>query len=225
MVILELYSTNLKTRYRNYLCSKASFLVFVINCIKIIFPFILCYSSRGFWLKADVFYEQPDVRFKGEYIFVGYTNNISFPVICSNVEHYSDLNNEDSCMLIEEREVDANYDGKVDELIFELNLILPKDINIIVFNLILPIDYKLHSTCPINMQILELSQRSPLRCHANYINEDYNSNIIKDLSDDISMKNILENFNRRNLSISLANTHKTYQIDSIEKFTQAYESH
>lgn len=54
---------------------------------------------EGFRMRYDTFHEQPDVRFTGEYLFIGYTNNISFPIICSNI--YWEVNNQDNCILIQ----------------------------------------------------------------------------------------------------------------------------
>lgn len=38
----------------------------------------------GFWMKRDVFYAFPDVRFQGKYIFVASTNNKTLPIVCSS---------------------------------------------------------------------------------------------------------------------------------------------
>lgn len=57
-------------------------------------------NFAGFWMKYDTFHEQPNIRFRGEYLFLGYTNNISFPIICNNLDYYHQRNNEDTCTII-----------------------------------------------------------------------------------------------------------------------------
>ncbi|KAK9712736.1 Transmembrane protein 231 [Popillia japonica] len=237
VIVLELYSKSLKTTYKNHLCSKATFFILLINLIKIALPFLLCCNGQGFRMRYDTFHEQPDVRFTGEYLFIGYTNNISFPIICSNI--YWEVNNQDNCILIQAREIDTNYDGKIDEFTFKLTANLPKNVKIHSFELLLPIDYMLHETCPINMQsmiflqetlnnfmnmlsitsVLEISQKFPLQCYSNYMNRDYNSSTVTfENFETYSMDEIVKPFNKRNLTTHLSDTYKSYDINTMETF-------
>lgn len=53
-------------------------------------------------------------------------------------------------MFFQAREIDTNYDGKIDEFTFKLTANLPKNVKIHSFELLLPIDYMLHvGTCTV----------------------------------------------------------------------------
>jgi hypothetical protein len=104
----------------------------------------------GFWIKRDVFYEQPDIKFRGEYIFFASTNNLSKPVItCSTLPPYEQtLEFLDTCSTIKIREIDENFDSKVDEFNLNLQINLPEETQLTSVNLVVPLEYKLH--VPIN---------------------------------------------------------------------------
>nr|XP_022900969.1 transmembrane protein 231 [Onthophagus taurus] len=238
MVIVNLYSKCLKITYKNYLFSKANFFIVLTTLLNVIIPFIFSYNSRGFWLKHDTIYEQPDVKFKGEYIFLAHTNDIGLKFICNNFAYFDDNNFEDSCSEIKVVEIDNNFDGKVDLFNFELHLNLPQSISITRFDLILTLDYKLkvnirdhqnlctkkniciyillqeflQDTSQIYISsILELSQLYPIFCHPRIINTEFNTSIINENDfDSYKFNNIIKNYFQKNVTTHLKSTYKSY---------------
>lgn len=128
----------------------------------------------GFWLKRDIFYEQPDIRFRGEYIFVASTNNLFGVISCSSIPHYEQkLKLWESCStlkvstclpnnyhrkneyFLQIKEIDNNFDNKIDEFNLELTVELPKRTDLTSINIIVPLEYKLHvSTSLISYYVL-----------------------------------------------------------------------
>lgn len=54
----------------------------------------------GFWLTHKSFYEQPNIKLKGKYMLVAITNNLRYPIICSNYKYLQQFSNFDKCSLI-----------------------------------------------------------------------------------------------------------------------------
>nr|XP_023022035.1 transmembrane protein 231-like [Leptinotarsa decemlineata] len=101
MVVLEVYKRNIKVRYKSTLLSKATFLTFLCGVLTYTLPFIFAYKSGGFWLKTDVFFEQPRVNLLGDYLLVATNDNSSNPIVCSTYPFYKrHLNHLDFCSLI-----------------------------------------------------------------------------------------------------------------------------
>lgn len=105
MVLIQVYSKCVRKEYKVRILSKGTLIFVITTVLSVILPFILAYGSKGkqqneyeynftfcstriillgFWMKRDTFYEVPDIRFQGKYIFVGSTNDISMPIICSS---------------------------------------------------------------------------------------------------------------------------------------------
>ncbi|KAF2888506.1 hypothetical protein ILUMI_17667 [Ignelater luminosus] len=228
MVVLEVYSKCLKVRCKTRLCSKATIFAVLTTIVSIIIPFIFAYNSRGFWIKHDTFYEQPDVKFWGEYVFNAVTNNLSSPIMCSTFPSFQDYSNFDKCSLVKVRQLDNNRDGKVDELQFNLS-IETHSLKILSFYIMLIIDYTVYTVCPMQMQSaivfqhhlessiatseiniianIELSQIAPLQCHPRWKNHQYNYSFTQNTqgSYNYDINKIIKNYSKRNISTYLTN--------------------
>ncbi len=64
MALLTLHSIPLVREYQSTLISRASFFACFCFLLCVFAPFLVSYSSHGFWVKYSVHREQPDVRFK-----------------------------------------------------------------------------------------------------------------------------------------------------------------
>ena len=64
MALLTLHSIPLVREYQSTLISRASFFACFCFLLCVFAPLLVAYSSHGFWVKYDVYREQPDVRFK-----------------------------------------------------------------------------------------------------------------------------------------------------------------
>jgi len=55
----------------------------------------------GFWIKSDVYQEQPDIHFKHEYLLIVETDKLEAPVICSTYTYFSQIMKEHNhCTMI-----------------------------------------------------------------------------------------------------------------------------
>lgn len=52
-------------------------------------------------MKRDVFYEQPEIKFRGEYIVSALTTNPNKPIVCTTLpEIYAETKNYDNCTAV-----------------------------------------------------------------------------------------------------------------------------
>ncbi|KYB27174.1 Transmembrane protein 231-like Protein [Tribolium castaneum] len=241
MVVLEVFTKNIKISYKSTLLSKASVLALIFGVLSLVLPFIFAYKSKGLWLKRDTFYEQPDVKFRGEYIFVATTNNYNKSVItCSNLPHFDNvLRPLDTCSVIKVRETDRNFDGKTEELDLSLQVNLPVNTHLTSFCIIIPFNYKLQ-VCPLEMQTaiifqellpfyiskyslvanVVVTQTSPLICHRKNTNTLFNYPVIVDNGDlnNYDINTIITNFSKRNISTSLRDVYKSFSPGKTQNF-------
>ncbi|KAK9887418.1 hypothetical protein WA026_022354 [Henosepilachna vigintioctopunctata] len=177
----------------------------------------------------DVFYETPDVRFKGKYLFIAPTDNTTHPIACSSYPIYMKyMKSYLGCSYMKIRETDKNNDNKIDEISLELKVNLPKSSKMHSFTLIIPVELKLHSPqCPLEMQTgiilqkeihkksssllvvanMDVKQNSPLYCSHKRINTDFNHSLITDEGDlkQFKLNNILEQHYEKNLTTTISN--------------------
>ncbi|KAG5891832.1 hypothetical protein JTB14_035854 [Gonioctena quinquepunctata] len=244
MVVLEVFKKNIKVRYKSTLISKATFLTLISGFLTYTLPFIFAYKSGGFWLKHDMFFEQPEVNLLGDYLFIATTNNSSNPIVCSTYPFYKRrLDHLDFCTLMKVREIDQNLDGKIDRIIvnFRVNLF---NHNIETINLILPLSYKLNDVCPFLMQSaiifqhslhqslannlqmfadLTIYQTNPIQCDKNKVNNFYNTTIIdvdydKENSNNFEIESIIEKYFDRNVTTQLTNIFTNIKIENKRAF-------
>ncbi|KAK4880421.1 hypothetical protein RN001_008567 [Aquatica leii] len=233
MVVLEIYSKCLTIKYKTYLLSKATIFTILTQIASIIAPIVIAFNSKGFWLKHDTFYEQPNVRFKGEYIFSALTDNPSSPILCNNLPFLQQFKKFDKCSLLKVIEIDKDNDGKIDELKFSLTVEIG-GLKVQSFNLILILDYSLHTQCLMKMQSaavlqyqnyyssneidvnaqLGLQQFRPLFCHSRKTNQEYNFPCVPEyVRTKFEVKKVIQDYSIRNISTYLTNKYITYSTD------------
>ncbi|CAH1108990.1 unnamed protein product [Psylliodes chrysocephalus] len=241
MVLINVYTRNIKIKYKSTPFSKATFLVLITELFTIIFSFIIGYNTGGFWLKQATFYEQPKVSLLGDYILMATTNNTS-PVVCSTYPFFKKrLQQYNFCSVIKFREIDHEFDGKNDEVIVEISLNL-YNFTLKSINLVLPIKYQLSDLCPLKMQSLifyqynfqqydvvtelkinahlQFFQSSPILCSIRF-SEIYNFPVIenKPESKNYALENIMEKYLKRNFTTHLTNVYAVTKTENKQTFT------
>lgn len=158
MVCIDVFSQSAKITYKSHLCSKATIFIIITTLTSIVAPLIFAYQSRGFWLKTDSFYEQPNIKFKHKYIFyASSSNNIDAHVLCSNVIHLNDGNFQ-KCSVVKVHEFDYNEDGKYDELFFSLSVDGAENLNFNYVTLILILDVRIDNVCYAHLESTAIIQ-------------------------------------------------------------------
>ncbi|KAF5293125.1 hypothetical protein FQA39_LY13735 [Lamprigera yunnana] len=234
MVVLEVYSKCFTIKYKAYLFSKGTIFTLLTQVASIVAPFLIAFHTKGFWIKHDIFYEQPEVKFKGEYIINVITNNASSPILCSNLPFLQRFKDFDSCSLLKVIEVDKNNDGRMDELQFD-TIIEVNNLQVQTLHLILLLEYSIKANCLMKMQSaavvqeniffgrnkidvdaqLGLLQFRPIFCHPHRTNQEYNFPCVtENANEKYDIKNIIQNYSLRNMSTFLMNKHISHTKDN-----------
>ncbi|KAF3689245.1 Transmembrane protein 231 [Channa argus] len=222
MAFYEVYSHPALVRYKTSVCTKATFFLVVVLCLTYIPPLLVAYRSQGFWIKRSTYEEQPVVRFQYQTLMVAATSTLGDYVAWST---YPNLNNMLGPNLriptVSVREEDQNQDGKLDLLIFQLQLPLKPEEQVYSVQLLLTFSYQLFRMSTVVMQSLayvqysssvpgaklfisgdlRLQQRTPLPHRGLY--NIYNVSVIDGSSPFASaydLNNIIRSYQERNLS-------------------------
>uniref|UniRef100_A0A3B4TG08 Transmembrane protein 231 n=1 Tax=Seriola dumerili TaxID=41447 RepID=A0A3B4TG08_SERDU len=144
MAFYEVFSHPALIRYKTSVCTKATLFLVVVLCLTYIAPLLVAYRSQGFWMKRSTYEEQPVVRFQYQALLVAATSSVGDYVAWSTFPH---LNNMLGANLripaISVREEDQNQDGKLDLLIFQLQLPLKPEEQVYNVQLLLTFSYQL----------------------------------------------------------------------------------
>ncbi|KAM9375824.1 transmembrane protein 231 [Pholidichthys leucotaenia] len=161
MAFYEVYSHPALVRYRTSVCTKATLFLLVVLCLTYITPLLVAYRSQGFWLKRSTYEEQPVVRFQYEAVFIAATSTQGDYVAWSTFPH---LNNMLASNLripaVSVREEDQNQDGKLDLLVFKLQLPVKPGEQVYSVQLLLTFSYQLFRMSTVVMQSLAYVQHS-----------------------------------------------------------------
>ncbi|XP_050309884.1 transmembrane protein 231 [Anthonomus grandis grandis] len=244
MVVLEVHTRAIKVKYKSFLLSKATFIAVFCHVVSVILPFILCYSSKGFWKKHDISYHQPNVKVQGDYLFIATTNDDLKPISCSTYPQYNKyVKSFDACSSIKIRESDQNLDGKADSLYFQLSAKFLQNIKVTSMNIVIPINITLQEPCFFHMQTaimfqynfafsskisvygeLDLLQTKPIEC-ANYVKAKNKYNrIIEDYQDfnSYSLESIVSKLAENFVKPHLKNTLITFDLTKDETFSATF---
>ncbi|XP_066255582.1 transmembrane protein 231 [Euwallacea similis] len=156
MTVLEVHTNVLKVKYKACLLSKATLITLICEIVAVALPFVLCYQTRGFWLKQDLVYEQPDVKFNGEYLF--WVTAKDKTLFCSSFPLDDNKPKLDPCSSIKVFQWDQNYDGKIDFLEFTIQAMFPA-VTSYYFILLLKYDIKEKSPCVFHMNSAIIHQQ------------------------------------------------------------------
>lgn len=89
MKLFNLYNRNVKIVYSHQLCSFATFFVVLTTLFAVITPFSIIFSlNQNIWSKELTIFEQPDVKFKFQYLVLGETNEGSVAT-CSSFDFFN----------------------------------------------------------------------------------------------------------------------------------------
>lgn len=77
MKLFVVHRKNIYTNYKQSLCSFATFFVIIVTVFTIILPFYITFSLyHDTWPQQKIVYEQPDIKFQYNYIFLAEHINI-----------------------------------------------------------------------------------------------------------------------------------------------------
>ncbi|XP_071958593.1 transmembrane protein 231-like [Antedon mediterranea] len=221
MAVYEVYSHPIQQRYKSSFCTKASVFIIVMFLLTSIPPFLVTYSSQGFWIKEGVYREQAEVNFKHELLLILETSD-SY-IAWSTYEHFNVLEQSNLVVpVVKTREEDNNMDGKADKLHYNIKVPL-LDTQVFSVKLILIFDYQLHRQTKLKMESmayiyhnsaisgaelftdgeLQLRLKSPLAHKGSDVR--YNVPVINKesiFSTDYQLKNIFSKYLERNVTTS-----------------------
>lgn len=158
MKFIPLHTTNTAIVYKNSLCSFASLLVLAFIALSVMLPVLLVsllspYSGIS---ESRVLYEQPNVEFNYEYIFVGTTDQGEYEeeeslVACSSFSQFNAQMESytNSCTTTRYWTEDVDYDGVTDRAHFQLEL---QDVptRLVSFNLLVFFEAELQHKCDLS---------------------------------------------------------------------------
>ncbi|XP_049580555.1 transmembrane protein 231 isoform X2 [Syngnathus scovelli] len=144
MAFYEIYSHPALIRYKAGVCTSATVFAVVVVCLTYISPLLVAYRSQGFWMKRNTYEEQAVVRFQYETLLVAATDTNGDYVAWSTFHHLNNmLGKKLRIPAVSVREEDQNQDGKLDRLIFQLQLPLKNEENVYSVQLLLTFSYQL----------------------------------------------------------------------------------
>ncbi|MED6264786.1 hypothetical protein CHARACLAT_018666 [Characodon lateralis] len=91
MAFYEVYSHPVLVRYRSSVCTKATLFLVVVLCLTYIAPLLVAYRSQGFWIKRNIYEEQPVVRFQYQTLLVAATSLQGDYVAWSTFPHLNNM--------------------------------------------------------------------------------------------------------------------------------------
>ncbi|KAM3608720.1 uncharacterized protein V6R79_003557 [Siganus canaliculatus] len=226
MAFYDVYSHPILLRYKTSVFSKATVFIIAVLCLTYISPLLVAYRSQGFWIKRSSYEEQPVVRFQYQTLLVAATSTGGDYVAWSTFPHLNNmLGSKLRIPTVNVREEDQNGDGKLDLLIFKLNLPLKPEEQVYSVQLLLTFNYQLFRMSTVVMQSLayvqhsssvpgaklfisgdlRLQQRTPLPHRGLY--DIYNVSVIDGSSPFASaydLNNIIRSYQDRNLTTVLS---------------------
>lgn len=234
MAFYEIYSHPTVIRYKTSVCTKATLFIVVVICLTYIPPLLVAYRSQGFWLKRSSYEEQPVVRFQYQTLMVATTSTRGDYVAWSTFPRLNNLLGANFRIpAVSVREEDENQDGKLDRLIFQLQLPLKPEEQVYNIQLLLTFSYQLFRMSTVAMQSLayvdfssavpgarlfisgdlRLQQRVPLPHRGLY--NIYNVSVIDSSSPFASayeLDNIIRKYQQRNLTTLLSSSMPVWTV-------------
>ena len=119
MVLLEIYSHPVVTRYKSSICSKATLYILVALVLTFVPPLLIAFRSKGFWMTTNTYMEQPDIHFKKQALMVLDTPTAGNFLAWSTYTNFNNiLQDAYRVSVVSSVETDVNGDGKYDSLNF-----------------------------------------------------------------------------------------------------------
>ncbi|XP_029379254.1 transmembrane protein 231 [Echeneis naucrates] len=161
MAFYEVYCHPAVIRYKTSVCTKATFFLVVVVCLTYLAPLLVSYRSQGFWIKRSTYEEQPVVRFQYQVLLVAATSSAGNYVAWSTFPHLNKMLGANLRIpSVSVREEDPNQDGKMDRLVFQLQLPLKAEEEVYNIQLLLTFSYQLFRMSTVVMQSMAFVQQS-----------------------------------------------------------------
>ena len=141
---VTVWRQGLATRHTASLCSLATAFHLLTSLVVVVAPLLLAYRSRGFWVRAAEYREQPEVHWRHELLLLaelgqgGQLGWSTEPALAALLGEAGRL------PVIRSREEDTNRDGLLDQLTIKLTLPLRPGEEVVAVNTLLVFDVKLH---------------------------------------------------------------------------------
>jgi len=141
---VTVWRQGLATRHTASLCSLATAFHLLTSLLVVVAPLLLAYRSRGFWVRAAEYREQPEVHWRHELLLLaelgqgGQLGWSTEPALAALLGEAGRL------PVIRSREEDTNRDGLLDQLTIKLTLPLRPGEEVVAVNTLLVFDVKLH---------------------------------------------------------------------------------
>ena len=120
-----LFSEPIQKSYRASRLSCSYFFCWILALCAIILPFFLAFSTHGFWLKRELYEEQPKVLYRKEIFIQAYSESAG-TLAYSSMQKVNDLYFDVlSPMIIKSSIIDQNFDDKPD--LYDFNITLYTD--------------------------------------------------------------------------------------------------
>ncbi|XP_064466426.1 transmembrane protein 231-like [Ornithodoros turicata] len=158
MAVCTIFAHSVRKKYRTNLCSKSAVFAFVVTLFTVVVPFVLSYKGFGFWKKIDKYQEQPHVRFKRKMLLILETDKT--PIYWSSYPFLNDHVSGVRVPHIEEKEDDANFDGKPDILHLMIKVPLPGNTKVFAAKLLLLFDCSIQTYAQVAYEGIGLVQHS-----------------------------------------------------------------
>ncbi|XP_023224972.1 transmembrane protein 231-like [Centruroides sculpturatus] len=231
MVVYEVFSHSVHTKYKTTICSKATIYYVVSTFFMITLPFIIAYRTEGFWKKIEFYREQPQVKFKHELLLIVETSEDNL-LFWSSYPRLNEITYQNIRIpLITNREDDVNRDGKNDILNIKLDVPVTSKENVHSIKLMLFFEYKLHLYSEFIMEglayihhssplpgaslsvvgDLALSQKEPLNHKGHDVR--FNTPVVNPLStniDDYRLESILSSYASRSVTTYLKHSYPVW---------------
>ena len=165
-----LYSEPLQKRYEAPLASPASCIVLALVTGLIVVPFIVAYALGGFWLKENMFFEQPAVTFEKDIVMILTGAGNTLLTWSTRPEFNKYRLNTVRMPTVKTMEVDNDYDGKMDWLDFEVQVPLLETESVNNVQLAFFLDYQVSAWFPLTMKSLAIvNVQYPLPASSLYV--------------------------------------------------------
>ncbi|XP_070574056.1 transmembrane protein 231-like [Ptychodera flava] len=145
MAVYEVYNHPIVVRYKTSICTKASIFALLVALLTIIAPFLVAYTSEGFWMKTSVYREQGEVHFKHQILMILEGATATEYTTWSTYHNYNMLNQGRLRIpIVKSREIDENRDGKADRLQINIETPMLDTESVYSVHLLLIMEFKLH---------------------------------------------------------------------------------
>ncbi|XP_077982675.1 transmembrane protein 231-like [Glandiceps talaboti] len=163
MAVYEVYNHPVVVRYKTSICTKASIFMVIVIALTIIAPFLVAYTSEGFWMKYNIYREQGDIHYKHQLLMVLEGATATEYHTWSTYHNYNMLKQEKLRVpIVKSREKDENRDGKADKLEIAIETPMLDSEDVYSVHLLLIFEYKLHRFSSLIMESMAyISYNSP----------------------------------------------------------------